>query len=353
MATYDFSRLRILLVEDNNYVRSVFQNLLNHFGFAQVLTAKNGAEAVETMKLPGGVHVPGLPGIDIVISDLIMAPVDGQILLRWLRGAKDSPNRFMPFIMLSGAADIQYVSSARDLGANEFLAKPFSAETVYRRLLEIIDHPRPFITSRTYFGPDRRRRDVGPPDKERRVTRDSDISLVYSGDKIVKPTNPTEVWKFILPNRLKGKVGGLGGGEMGEIPVSILEDAEAELEKAATDFTEWAGGYLAKLSKFCEQALEQTEGRRKYFNEINLLAHELRGQGGTFGYPLMSTFGKMLYDVTGSECREDDNAVEIVKAHIDAMRAVLREKISGSGGNVGRELLKSLEIAVEKLTSVE
>lgn len=353
MATYDLERLRVLLVEDNNYVRSVFQNLLNHFGFGQVLIAKNGAEAVEALKIPGGVKVPGLPEIDVVISDLIMSPVDGQILLRWLRGAKDSPNRFTPFIMFSGAADHQYVASARDLGANEFLAKPFSAEAVYKHLLEIIDHPRPYIASRSYFGPDRRRRDDGPPDKERRMTRDSDITLVYSGDRIVKPSNPTEVWKFILPNRLKEKVGGLGGGEPGEIPLDILEEAEAELEKAATDFTEWAGGYLAKLSKYCEQALAQTEGRRKYFNEINLLAHELRGQGGTFGYPLMSTFGKMLYDVTGAECREDDNALEIVKAHIDAMRAVLREKIAGGGGKVGKELLKSLKAAVEKLTAVE
>jgi CheY-like chemotaxis protein len=353
LATYDLERLRVLLVEDNNYVRNVCQNLLTHFGFGQVLTAKNGAEAVEMLKLPGGIQVPGLPGVDIVISDLIMSPVDGQILLRWLRGAKDSPNRFMPFIMLSGAADVQYVASIRDLGANEFLAKPFSAESVYKHILEIIDYPRPFIASRNYFGPDRRRREIGAPDKDRRIMRDSDITLVYSGDRIVKPSKPTEVWKFILPNRLKDMVGGLGSGEAGEMPANILEEAEAEMEKAATDFTDWAGGYLAKLSGYCEEAMTKSDGRRKYFNEINLLAHELRGQGGTFGYPLMSTFGKMLYDVTGSECREDDNALEIVKAHIDAMRAVLREKIAGSGGKIGQELRKSLEAAVDKHSTVE
>ena len=105
---------------------------------------------------------------------------------------------------------------------------------------------------------------------------------------------------------------------------------------------------MSKLTKLCAQALEADAevGRGSYFGDINLLALELRGQGGTFGYPLISTFGKMLYDATGEGCREDDNAVGIVKAHIDAMRAVLREKIAGDGGKIGRALLASLKKAM-------
>ena len=69
-------------------------------------------------------------------------------------------------------------------------------------------------------------------------------------------------------------------------------------------------------------------------------------------YPLISTFGKMLYDATVEGCREDDNAVEIVKAHIDAMGAVLREKVAGDGGEVGRTLLTSLKKAIESKEAV-
>ena len=353
MAVYDLSRIRILLVEDNRFVRNMFRDTLTHFRVGHVEVASNGAEAVEMLKVPGGQMIPGLPTADIVISDLVMAPIDGLLLLRWLRSSKDSPNRFMPFIMLSGAADSNYVSQARDLGTTEFLAKPFAIETVYKHILEVIDYPRPFITSREYFGPDRRRRDVGSPGEEQRVTRDSDITLVYSADRIVKPEGPSDVWKFVLPNALRDKVGGVAGGGSGEIPADLLEEAEASLERAALDFTEWAGKYLAKLSKLCAQALEQERDlRRGYFGEINLLAHELRGQGGTFGYPLISVFGKRLYEVTGSECRIGDNAVEIVKAHVDVMRAVLREKIAGDGGQVGRDLRKSLDAAIEKQLTV-
>ena len=49
------------------------------------------------------------------------------------------------------------VVSARDAGVTEFLAKPISAKSLYERILNVVANPRPFIRSKTYFGPDRRR----------------------------------------------------------------------------------------------------------------------------------------------------------------------------------------------------
>lgn len=177
------------------------------------------------------------------------------------------------------------------------------------------------------------------------------ITIVYSANKVVKPKQATDVWYFRLPNQLKEKVGGLGSSEPGELPTALLEEAEAELERASLDFTDWALDYLKKLSQLCREALGKSGTRTPQFQEINLLAHELRGQGGTFGYPLITVFAKMLFDVTRDGCRQDDNAVEVVKAHIDAMRAVIRDKVSGDGGQIGRDLLKSLEIAITKLSA--
>ena len=186
------------------------------------------------------------------------------------------------------------------------------------------------------------------PPKERRVKDEKDVTIVYSPDKVVKPKAPSDVWYFRLPNTLKEKAGGAGFKGAAEIPLDFLEEAEQQLERAALDFTTWALDYVSKLAKLCAQALEVDAevGRGSYFGDINLLALELRGQGGTFGYPLISTFGKMLYNATLEGCREDDNALGIVKAHIDAMGAVLREKVSGDGGQVGRALLASLKKAI-------
>jgi len=353
LAVYNFERLKLLLVEDNKYIRDVLDNLLRHLSFSSIAVAENGADAIEYMKTIGStVGVGGGHAVDLVISDLVMSPVNGLLFLRWLRTAKESPNRFMPFIMLSGAADTEYVAASRDLGTTEFLAKPFSGHSVSKRILEVIDYPRQFVATENYFGPDRRRRKGTAPGDERRVKEESGVNVVYSSSKVNRPKGPSDVWYFRLPNLLRDKAGGLGMSGPGELPLDILEEAEEQLQRAALDFTEWAHDYLAELAALCEQALREATARRPYFDKINLLAHELRGQGGTFGYPLISIFGKMLYESTGANSAEDDNSVEIVKAHIDAMRAVLREKVSGDGGDVGRELQASLQAAIEKRRAV-
>ena len=352
MAEYDLSRFTIYLVEDNGYIRRILEDMLRDFRFGRVITAENGAEAIEYFKsLHASPRVAASIGLDIVLSDLIMSPIDGLLLLRWMRTAKESPDRFVPFIMLSGAADNDYVSQARELGSSEFLAKPFSAQSVYKRILEVIDYPRQFVTTTQYFGPDRRRRDSGTRDEDLRQTTDDDVTIVYSADKVVKPKKDTDVWYFRLPNRLKEKAGGVAG-EPGEMPMKLLEEAESKLERAALDFTELARGYLKQMSRHCQEAQKQEGSRAPQFQDINLLAHELRGQGGTFGYPLISTFGKMLYEITGGGCREDDTAIEIVKSHMDVMRAVIRDKVAGDGGEVGRALIESLKAAVDKISMV-
>ena len=349
MALYNFQRFNVFFAEDNAYMRRVMQDVLRNMGFGRVITVNNGADAIQHLKSVADSKVGSL-ALDIIISDMLMSPVNGLLLARWVRGSKESPNRMIPFIMLSGAADHEYVKAARDLGATEFLSKPFSVESVYKKVLEVIDYPRQFVATQNFFGPDRRRKNYGAPEGERRVTKDDDVVIVYSAQKVAKPSKPTEVWYFRLPNSLKEKAGGLGASGPGEIPANLIEEAEEQLQRASVEFSDWALGYLAKLSDLCTEALMQPGRREQHFEEINLLAHELRGQGGTFGYPLISIFGKMLYDVTGEGCREDDNAVEIVKAHIDTMRAVLREKIAGDGGKLGRELLKSLRAVIDKHT---
>jgi len=146
---------------------------------------------------------------DIVIADLLMSPINGLLFLRWLHTAKESPNRFIPVTMLSGAADASYVNAARDLGVTEFLSKPFSVTSVYKKTLEVIVYPRQFVATQSYFGPDSRRKDNNPPGDDRRKLKSENITIVYSVDKVVKPKDGSDVWCFRLSNHLKEKVGGM------------------------------------------------------------------------------------------------------------------------------------------------
>lgn len=343
---YNLQRFTVLLVEDSHYILSILDELLRHMSVGNVLRAANGAEAIQRLKESVN-PVGGGSRIDLIISDMFMSPIDGLTLLKWVREGKDSPNRFMPFVMMSGAADDEYVTKARDRGVSEFIAKPFSAKSVYQRILTVIDRPRQFVSTKNYFGPDRHRRNEEARGDDRRTVSERDVNVVYSNEKVVRPKSESEVYHFRLQNGLKEKAGGVGKQQRGSIPESLLQEADSKLERTAVEFHDWALEYLSDLSDLCAKAKQSAENsRREQFEKINILAHELRGQGGIFGYHLITTAGKSLYTITRLGCTTDDRTILIVKAHIDIMRIVFRDKIQGDGGKMGRALIGSLQDAI-------
>lgn len=343
-------RISVLVVEDNDYMLDVFCNALKRMGFTRTFRARGGKEAVDHLRSTAK-SFAGVEPIDIVISDLVMSPITGQHVLQWLRDDKASPNRFMPFILISGAADRVNVEAARDRGVSEFMAKPFSVENVYKVLQRLIDSPRQYVTTQTYFGPDRRRSKAGPPmGSERRKPDESHATIVYSKDRVERAKTDSDVWLFKLPNYLKQKMGSNAARQPFTLPLDVLQSAETELKREAQGFIGWAKSYLDRLSIQVGEAKSKFGERNANFEEINLIAHELRGQGGTFGYPLITIFAKSLYEVTKPPCAHDDAMLEIVKAHIDTMRAVIRENIEGDGGELGQTLFKSLKLAIAKFS---
>ena len=142
-------RLKILIVDDNKHTRLLLAQILRAVGITQTVEAGDGAEGLQALRN----HA-----IDIVLTDLAMEPVDGVAFVRMLRAAHDSPSHMVPVVMITGHATLKRIAEARDAGVNEFMAKPITARGVLERLALVIDHPRPFIRSDDYFGPDRRRR---------------------------------------------------------------------------------------------------------------------------------------------------------------------------------------------------
>ena len=154
-------------------------------------------------------------------------------------------------------------------------------------------------------------------------------------------------------NRLKDKIGGLGTpGETGGFSVEALARAEAEFAKMAEDYPDWVGGYITALFNELEQARPRAADMRSpNFSRMNQLAHEMKGQGGTFGYPLISVFGKSLYEFTSVSAGTSDSQLDIVTAHIDAMQAVIKGRVNGDGGALGAELVRTLDEAIQKQRS--
>ena len=161
MFRIDFNRLRFLVIEDSAHMRRILRTLLHGFGAREVYEAEDGASGLESFS-----HF--MP--DIVIADWVMPIFDGLELAQMIRQPGANANPYVPIIMLTGHSEKKRVIGARDAGVTEFLAKPISAKGLYQRILNVVASPRPFIKTKTYFGPDRRRNTsnayIGP---ERRV----------------------------------------------------------------------------------------------------------------------------------------------------------------------------------------
>ncbi|HCI46986.1 MAG TPA: hypothetical protein DFI00_06815 [Rhodospirillaceae bacterium] len=165
---YDLSKLSILLVEDSSFMREIMMALLENLEVGNITSISNGEDAISELLRSTSNGMDSHSDYDVVISDWAMKPMNGLDLLKWIRTHDNEAIRFMPFIMLTAYSTMDWVTQARDWGATEFLTKPVSAQAVAKRLLTVIERPRPFIRTSNYFGPDRRRQKLPYGGTERR-----------------------------------------------------------------------------------------------------------------------------------------------------------------------------------------
>jgi len=144
-----FEQLRALVVEDNIHMRRLLRQLIGALGIKESYEAANGEEGFAILRE----FQP-----DLVLTDLTMQPMDGIEFTKLVRLSEASPNPYVPIIMVTGHTERHRVEAARDAGVTEFLAKPVTVNSLFLRIAEIVERPRPYVRCASYFGPDRRRR---------------------------------------------------------------------------------------------------------------------------------------------------------------------------------------------------
>jgi len=160
--SYRFDRLRVLIIDDNQHMRTLVSAVLEAFGVDLIFEAQSAED---------GWKIFQQNACDLIFVDWVMTGMSGLEFTEKVRTAPDSPNPFVPIVMLTGHTSIERVNAARDAGVNEFLAKPVSSKAILNRLVAVIEHPRPFVRTKSYFGPcRRRRRDGAYHGPERRAT---------------------------------------------------------------------------------------------------------------------------------------------------------------------------------------
>ena len=142
--------LSVLIVEDNVHMLRSLAGMVRGFGFDEVHLAADPADALDMIKTNP---------IDLIFVDYRMPVLDGIEFTTMVRTSADSPNPYVPIIMVTAYSEPSKVRAARDAGVTEFCCKPINAKTLYSRIVSVVNKPRDFIRAPNYFGPDRRRRE--------------------------------------------------------------------------------------------------------------------------------------------------------------------------------------------------
>ncbi len=122
---------------------------------------------------------------DLCIFEGAQPDMPSADLVRWIRRQEKSPFRFVPIMVMSGYTQLRHVADARDAGANIVIKKPVSPQSLFDRITWVARTARPFIEAGDYIGPDRRFRDVAPPQGEYR--RDTDERVDDTGSEPALP----------------------------------------------------------------------------------------------------------------------------------------------------------------------
>ena len=160
MGCYDLKKLSILVLEKHLLIRKLLTDVFDEFGVATVFSTPVPEIAFDIfMTNP----------VDIVICDWTH-DLDGMAFLQRLRQEQESQNPFIPVIVCTANTEMGHVSTARNLGMTNYLSKPVSAKMIYLGICAAIEDHRPFIRTGSFFGPQRRQRNIGNTGVERRIS---------------------------------------------------------------------------------------------------------------------------------------------------------------------------------------
>ncbi len=119
--------MNILIVDDYKTMLRIIKGLLAQIGFKNVDEATDGNMALERISKKK---------YGLIISDWNMEPMTGYDLLQKVRA--DESNKTVPFIMVTAESKTENVVAAKQAGVNNYIVKPFNAETLKTKLVSVL-----------------------------------------------------------------------------------------------------------------------------------------------------------------------------------------------------------------------
>ncbi|HVW73071.1 MAG TPA: response regulator [Rhizomicrobium sp.] len=144
----DLKAKEILIVDTSGHSRRLLKQIFTLLGFSQVTCASSTGDALELLRSKC---------FHIVFCDESVKPHSPADFAKFLRSDLSTGNVIIPMVLISSAARFEEVRDWRDAGGNDVIVKPISTEVMKVRIASLILNPKPFVTTKTFIGPDRRR----------------------------------------------------------------------------------------------------------------------------------------------------------------------------------------------------
>lgn len=142
----------------------------------------------------------------------------------------------------------------------------------------------------------------------------------------------------IQPPNLRLKV----GGRFGAIDPSAIAKAEAALKSLSSNFAQWLADEVAKLDA-ARQRVRDEGVNAETMESLYLRAHDLKGLGTTYEFPLITRIGASLCKLIDDKEKRLTASLPLIDAHIDAIKAAVRDGIKTDDHPIGRVLIEELE----------
>jgi len=152
---------------------------------------------------------------------------------------------------------------------------------------------------------------------------------------------PIEI--FMPPNMLKAKVGSAFGG----IDMAAIKRAEGAVDVLKAEFTEWLADDVNRLAQVRDRYAKSHDAGAR--GELFRAAHDLKGQADTFGFPMIGRVASSLTKLIDATEAGAEVPLELIDAHVAAVRVIFRDKIQTMDNAVAQALANELEARVADL----
>lgn len=283
----------VLIVDDNDGTRRLLRMLLRDLGVREVIACACVEDGLKA--LHGST-------IDLIFTDWEMIGETGMELVDSVRRADHERISRIPIIMMTAYGEEWRVKAARDAGITDFMLKPFSPVQIEAKLRTALLNVREFVDTDSYRGPDRRRGQRAYDGPDRRAANGDDATATQRQ----------------------------------------LADACGTLDRLRDDFERFLGEAATMIAAELRTASSHPSEARACCERIFQLAHNLKGQGSTFGYPLVTEIADELCRFLRARTAPSERDLALVAGYASALDTVSRNRVTGDGGQIGQRIIDRL-----------